>query len=367
MIVIENLTITLPSFILGPVSLTIEKGSFFTLMGPTGSGKTLLLESLSGLLQPNKGKILVNGLDITDTPPEQRSIGLVYQDHCLFPHLTVLENVIYGQRYTKLGKQEGQELAFELMEMLSIMHLKKRKPLRLSGGEKQRVALARALACQPSIVLLDEPLSSLDPQFREELRRNLKQLHTTSDATFFMVTHDFVDALTLSDTAAVIKNGCIQQSGKVLDIFHRPDTAFIADFVGMKNIIEATYEDDTCHFCGITIPKPANIHHSRGYIALRPENITISPIEQFDDRGANEIKLRGNISGVIREGFTWIATVQCQGTIFSVHLDNKIVLDRRFDKEKEVVLGFNTDDIHHITESYYQGQEAGLNCDDIKT
>ncbi len=345
MISIENLKIFLPSFTLGPVSLTIEQGSFFALMGPTGSGKTLLIESLSGLLRPDEGKIRIDNIDITRLPPEQRNIGLVYQDHCLFPHLTVMENVMYGQRYNNLGKQEGKNLANELMDMLSIIDLKDRKPGKLSGGEKQRVSLARALACKPAIVLLDEPLSSLDPQFREGLRKNIKQLHEASDATFFMVTHDFVDSLALTDKAAVIRNGTIQQCGETLDIFHRPATTFIADFVGMKNIIEANYDQENCTFCETTIHKPEYVTWDRGYIALRPEDITLVLPE---NNSVHRPSLPGIISAIHRDGFVWIATVQCLETVFTVRLEHRMVLDRTFDVEKNVVLTFNPDAVHHI-------------------
>ncbi len=345
MISIEELKIILPSFTLGPVSLQIETGAFFALMGPTGSGKTLLMESLSGLLKPDEGRILIDGIDITNAPPEQRNIGLVYQDHSLFPHLTVAENVMYGQRYNNIGNEEGRRLAFKLMEMLSVVKLQDRKPGKLSGGEKQRVALARALACRPAIVLLDEPLSSLDPQFREGLRKNIKQLHKTSGATFFMVTHDFVDSLTLADTAAVITNGKIQQIGKTLDIFHRPSTTFIADFVGMKNIIEVSYENEDCVFCGIAIPKPENVKHDRGHIALRPEDITLSSPGEVVSDGRT---VSGTVTGIHRDGFVWIATVQCQEAVFSVRLEHRAVLDGKYNVNKDVLLTFDPGAVHHI-------------------
>ncbi len=345
MISIESLRIILPSFTLGPISLTIETGAFFAFMGPTGSGKTLLIEALSGLLKPDQGKIVIDGTDITHTSPEQRNIGLVYQDHSLFPHLTVLENVMYGQRYNKIGKKEGRKLADELMEMLSIGDLKDRKPGKLSGGEKQRVSLARALACRPAIVLLDEPLSSLDPQFREGLRKNIKQLHQTSGATFFMVTHDFVDSLTLADRAAVIKSGKIQQFGTTLDIFHRPATTFIADFVGMKNIIEVNYENGSCDFCGVAISQPENAVDGRGYIALRPEDILLfSPDEcNWDGKG-----ISGTITAIHRDGFVWIATVQYQEIFFSVRLEHRAVLDGKFSVDDRVLLTFDPKTVHHI-------------------
>ncbi|MBI9081683.1 MAG: ATP-binding cassette domain-containing protein, partial [Pseudodesulfovibrio sp.] len=166
MIRIHELRVDLPDFQLGEVSLNVRPGEFFALMGPTGSGKTLLLESIAGLIKATTGSIVVDGLDITNLAPEKRRVGLVYQDHALFPHMTVLDNITYGRQYHGMDKTQGLKAAHELMEILGLSRLAERKPANLSGGEKQRTALARALTCKPSVLLLDEPLSSLDPQFR---------------------------------------------------------------------------------------------------------------------------------------------------------------------------------------------------------
>ena len=202
MIELRDLRVDLPGFHLGEITLTVGRGEFFALMGPTGSGKTLILESVAGLVRADGGSILLNGRDVTSLPPERRGVGLVYQDHALFPHMTVTRNITYGRRYHGMDKAEGLRLARELMEILGLTRVADRKPANLSGGERQRTALARALACRPSVLLLDEPLSSLDPQFREDVRRNLADLHASAGTTFLMVTHDFVDALTLAGRAA---------------------------------------------------------------------------------------------------------------------------------------------------------------------
>jgi molybdate/tungstate transport system ATP-binding protein len=348
MISIDKLQIKFPSFSLGPVSLEVDSHSFFALMGPTGSGKTLLLESIAGLLKSDWGSICIDGQDITQAPPEQRNVGLVYQDNSLFPHLTCFENIIYGQRYNNIEETEGKRYALELMEMLSIDQLQVRKPARLSGGEKQRVALARALACRPKVVLLDEPLSSLDPQFREGLRKNLKQLHKSSGAIFFMVTHDFVDALTLADKAAVIHKGHIEQSGQTLDIFHRPSTTFIADFVGMKNIFEASYENGLCTFKGITIPAPVSVgSKQKGHVALRPEDIHIGSEGEFS---SGEKRLSGSVTGLIRDGFTWIVTLSCCDAVFTARLEHRLALNGTIQEGTELLFGFRHDVVHHISD-----------------
>lgn len=346
MIDVNELRINLGTFTLGPISLQIKTGAFFTLMGPTGSGKTLLLESLAGLLQADSGSISIDQYNITNASPEQRNIGLVYQDNCLFPHLSVFENIIYGQRYNGIDKRKGRNYACELMEMLSITPLKERKPSKLSGGEKQRVSLARALACRPKIVLLDEPLSSLDPQFREGLRKNLKELHQNSGTTFFMVTHDFVDALTLADSAAVIHKGCIEQCGSTLDIFHRPATAFIADFVGMKNIFPSRYENQTCTFSGLQIPVHDLIKNkSRGYAALRPEDIHIGP---ESDEEHEAIVLKGTVTTLSRDGFTWIAVIRCNGADFTARLEPRQAIHGKVKEGDRITFSFHPASLHHM-------------------
>lgn len=316
-------------------------------MGPTGSGKTLLLESLAGLVKPDKGTLCIDKKEITREPPERRGMGLVYQDNALFPHMSVFENIIFGQRYHGISKKDGARHAHELMEMLGIAHLENRKPETLSGGEKQRTAMARALSCHPEIVLLDEPLSSLDPQFRDGLRKNLKALHEKTDALFFMVTHDFVDALTLTDRAAVIRNGVIEQSGATLDIFHRPATTFIADFVGMKNIFPATFKNGSCSFADLAIP--LYDHHwskKKGYAALRPEDIQI--VEENDLTPAGWLRFEGKIETVTREGFSWLAVVRRKNALFTSHIEQRLLVNGLVRENNVVTFSFDPKTVHLI-------------------
>lgn len=347
MIEIRDLGLEFPGFVFGPVSLRVEAGSFFAIMGPTGSGKTLLLESLAGLLRPHRGGIFLGGRDITGLPPERRGMGLVYQDNALFPHMTVLENIVYGQRYHGIGEAEGGRLARELAEMLRITPLLDRKPAGLSGGEKQRTAIARALACKPGVVLLDEPLSSLDPQFREGLRQSLTQLHQATGAVFFMVTHDFVDALTLADHAAVIHKGRLEQTGPTLDIFQKPATVFIARFVGMENIFPATYADGRCRFAGLSLPLgPGQVRPGeRGNAAIRPEDIVIAPGR---DAPAHWVRLDGEVVAVDRVGFTWTASVQCGQARFLARLEHRLALDGQVRQGARVRLSFDPGSVHHM-------------------
>ncbi|MGE4299149.1 MAG: ABC transporter ATP-binding protein [Desulfovibrionaceae bacterium] len=366
MIDIRDFVVRFPGFTLGPVSLHVPKGTFFALMGPTGSGKTLLLETVAGLCAPHEGAVRLGGMDMTHAPPEQRRVGLVYQDHALFPHMTVLRNITYGQRYHGIAPREGERHAHALMDMLGLAHLATRMPAHLSGGEKQRIALARALACSPDIVLLDEPLSSLDPQFREGLRANLKALHRRTGVTFFMVTHDFVDALTLADRSAVIRAGQIEQVGTTQDIFQRPATPFIADFVGMKNIFPATVADGQCCFAGIattvghmtdtTSGRPmadgggmdggaSDRYGMTGHAALRPEDVLISRNGAF---GGGWVSVTGTVGAISRQGFSWTATVRCDDATFTARLEHRQALDPAIAEGAPVTLGFDPAAVHFI-------------------
>ncbi len=199
MVVIEGVEKRFPGFKLGPVELRVPPGGFFMLMGPTGSGKTLILETIAGLCRPDTGKVSIAGKDSTRLKPGKRGVGIVYQDSALFPHLTVLENIQYGLKWSRQGNASPEQV----IDMLELGGLLNRLPGKLSGGERQRTALARALVTDPSVILLDEPMSSLDPQFRSNLRRQLREIHCSTGSTFIMATHDFSDALSLGTTGAV--------------------------------------------------------------------------------------------------------------------------------------------------------------------
>lgn len=348
MIDIRDLRLDFPGFTFGPISLQVETGSFFAIMGPTGSGKTLLLENLAGLIKPDQGTICLGGKDITKAPPEQRGMGLVYQDNALFPHMTVLENMTYGQRYHGIDAAAGKRHALELAEMLRITPLLERKPAGLSGGEKQRTAIARALACKPSVVLLDEPLSSLDPQFRKGLRKSLTQVHQATQTIFFMVTHDFTDALTLADHAAVIHKGRVEQSGPTMDIFQKPASTFIAKFVGMENIFPAEYAAERCQFGGMSVPLSwdATAKGRRGNAALRPEDIVVG---RNGELPADWISLEGEVTALDRRGFAWAASVQCSPQVhFVASVEHRLVLAGDVKEGIRVRVAFNPKSIHYI-------------------
>ena len=238
MIQIENLSICLPGFAVDDLSLSIEPKDFFIIAGPSGAGKSLVLEALAGLIPITHGFLHLQGKEITQLPPEKRDLTIVYQNGALFPHLTVEANIAFGLRYMKKKVSTPQAHVQTLMDRLGITHLRHRKPTSLSGGEKQRTALARALAVRPKILLLDEPLSALDPVTRSDMASLLKELHQEMSMTCLMVTHDLSEARYLGRSMAVIRKGRIEQTGSVHDLFHNPANPFVAQFLSPHTRLE---------------------------------------------------------------------------------------------------------------------------------
>jgi molybdate/tungstate transport system ATP-binding protein len=345
MIDIRHLRVDCRTFRLQDINLKIRKNEFFVLMGPTGAGKTVLLEALAGLMPVQGGTIRIAGRDLTKAPPEGRGVGIVYQDFALFPHLTVLENIRYGLRFQRLDRQETEARLEYLLETLRISHLQKRFPTNLSGGEKQRVALARALVIKPGVLLLDEPLSSLDPGFREEIRVLLKDLHRSEDVTFIMVTHNFADAYSLASRAAVINNGRIEQADTVDNLFQRPATIFVADFIGMKNLFPARFARETAAVAGLKIKLDMVPEPGAEYVAIRPEGITLnngpapaSPANRFP----------GTVTRVIDYGFFAEVQVAVQQVVFRAVVTKKTLADQGIREGREVVVAFEPGAVHTL-------------------
>ncbi|GLR66534.1 ABC transporter ATP-binding protein [Acidocella aquatica] len=222
---------------LARLDLTIYAGEFFTLLGPSGSGKTTTLRLIAGFERPDTGRIMLDGEDVAALPPFARAVNTVFQDYALFPHLTLVENVAYGLRARKVPKNEAHEQAQAALEKVRLGDFGARKPAQLSGGQRQRVALARAMVNQPRVLLLDEPLGALDLKLRHQMQTELKRLQHESGITFIYVTHDQDEALAMSDRIAVFSQGRIEQVGTPFDLYERPNSAFVADFVGSSNLI----------------------------------------------------------------------------------------------------------------------------------
>jgi len=222
------------------VSLRVEPGEFLTLLGPSGCGKTTLLRMIAGFETPDAGTVHLDGVDVTGLPPYRRPVNQVFQSYALFPHLTVAENVAFGLRMERRPKDEIAQRVTEALALVDLAGLGHRRPDQLSGGQRQRVALARAIAPRPKVLLLDEPLSALDAKLRRAMQLELKRLQRQLGLTFIFVTHDQEEALTLSDRVVVVNGGRIEQIGPVVDVYHRPCSAFVADFLGQANLLEAT-------------------------------------------------------------------------------------------------------------------------------
>ena len=238
MLKIRQLEKKFADFSLGPLNLEVEKGAYLMVLGMSGAGKSVLLETLAGLMPVDSGSIDMEGRDITQTPVGKRGVGLVYQDQALFPHLNVEENICYPLRMRAARPKERREVIRDLAETLGLTHLLKRNVLTLSGGEAQRVALARTLASNPAVLLLDEPLSSLDTQVKSEFRMMLAEIHRQGK-TIIHVTHDYVEAASLGNHVAVIENGKLVQQGSPEEVFGRPANEFVACFTGVKNFFKS--------------------------------------------------------------------------------------------------------------------------------
>jgi len=345
MIRLESLRIELSGFTVQDIDLSIDDGEFFMLLGPTGAGKTLVLEAIAGILTITDGRIIVKDRDITGLSPEARGIGIVYQDYALFPHLCVLDNITYGLRYHRNDEGGSKKWVKWLMDQLGLKHLAERSVKNLSGGESQRVALARALAVNPSVLLLDEPLSALDPNFREEIREVLKQLHKEVGITFLMVTHDFAEALFLGERMAVIHQGKLEQTGPVIDVFQRPLTPFVAEFVGMKNIFPAVFEQGTAFIDELALEVEPAPTKGQGYVAIRPEDIVIKK-EAVSDNGINLLK--AEVLNVIQRGPYYEVSVKAGKMVFQSMLSKSDLIDMAITEARDIYLAIRMSDIHVI-------------------
>jgi len=224
------------------IHLDFARGEFFTLLGPSGSGKSTILRIIAGLEEPDSGRILLDGEDVTDTPPWRRRIGMVFQSYANFPHMDVAANVAYGLRRLAMGREDREARVVELLRLVGLEGFDRRPVTQLSGGEQQRVAVARALAPRPKILLLDEPLSALDEKIRREMQEELRRIQQTTAMTFIYVTHDQEEALTMSDRVAVLNRGTCVQCDAPETIFRRPRTRFIAQFFRGCNVLDGEYE-----------------------------------------------------------------------------------------------------------------------------
>jgi spermidine/putrescine transport system ATP-binding protein len=227
------------------IDLRIEDGEFFSLLGPSGCGKTTTLRLIAGFERPDSGAILIDGVDMATTPPHKRPVNTVFQSYALFPHMTVAENVGFGLKYQNLSKDAARGKIGRALDLVQLGGMEQRKPTQLSGGQQQRVALARSLVLNPSVLLLDEPLGALDAKLRKALQIELKTLQREIGITFIYVTHDQEEALTMSDRMAVMAHGTIEQLGTPSEVYEQPASSYIADFLGVSNLMEVMVKSGT--------------------------------------------------------------------------------------------------------------------------
>jgi spermidine/putrescine transport system ATP-binding protein len=268
------------------LSLEIPRGSFFAMLGPSGCGKTTTLRMVGGFEDPTAGRVFLGGIDVTDHPPFRRDVNTVFQSYALFPHLTVERNVSFGLERKKVGKEEVRQRVGDILDLVQLTGLGKRRPQQLSGGQQQRVALARALVNHPRALLLDEPLGALDLRLRRQLQIELKRIQADIGITFVHVTHDQEEALTMADTIAVMNEGRIEQMGSGEELYERPRTEFVANFLGISNLVDgtvgsrdgtmATFDAEEGERVFVPSDRFANVNGGLIRIGIRPEKIEIA-------------------------------------------------------------------------------------------
>jgi spermidine/putrescine transport system ATP-binding protein len=296
-----------PTLAADRVSLSVEEGEFFALLGPSGCGKTTLLRLLAGFEHPDAGRIVIDGMDMSGVPPNKRPVNMVFQSYAVFPHMSVAENVAFGLKVDRVPAPERRRRVDEALALVKLEGLGARRPHQLSGGQKQRVALARALVKRPRVLLLDEPLSALDAKLREAMRGELTQLQKTVGVTFIFVTHDQEEALAMATRCAVMNEGALEQVAAPRDLYARPASRFVADFIGQVNLFAGRLrraEDGAPGFVSpdFSEPIPIEAREAAGegpaWMAVRPEAIDLATARDPAGGAPGAVRMSGTVTRI---------------------------------------------------------------------
>lgn len=321
--------------VLDGINLSIHDKEFVTFLGPSGCGKTTTLRIIGGFIYPHSGNVYFDGKLINELPPHKREVNTVFQRYALFPHLNVFDNVAFGLKLKKLDKREINKRVKEMLEIVNLKGFDKRKVNQLSGGQQQRVAIARALVNHPKVLLLDEPLGALDLKLRKEMQLELKKIQQRLEITFIYVTHDQEEALTMSDTVVVMKDGEIQQVGTPQDIYNEPTNAFVADFIGESNIIDGVMIKD----CLVSFNGHEFECVDTGFGENQPVDVVVRP-EDIDIVAYEDSKLHGEVESVVFKGVHYEMTIDCEGLKWLVQSTDSAQIGSK------VGLKFDPFDIH---------------------
>lgn len=338
--------------ILDKLNLSINKKEFITLLGPSGCGKTTTLRCLAGFVEPNGGDIVFEGKVINDIPPHKRKVNTIFQRYALFSHMNVFENVAFGPEIQKMSKSEIRKTVAEMLELVNLKGFEKRQISSLSGGQQQRVAIARALANRPHVLLLDEPLGALDLKLRKDMQKELKAIQKRLGITFIYVTHDQEEALSMSDRVVVMDKGKIQQIGTPEDIYNEPVNAFVADFIGESNIVDAVMiKDYYVRISGVVFDclDKGFEPNEKVEAVIRPEDIKIHELGTKDT-------LPGKVTDVVFKGTFFETFVDVGGFIW-------LVQTTEYHKVGETIgMYIDADSIHVMKHSEYSGEFGDYSC-----
>jgi len=346
---IEKLSKKWENFSIRNINLQINGGEYFVILGPTGAGKTLLLELIAGFHKPDSGKILINRVNVTSFPPERRRLGYVPQNYMLFSHMTVEENVEFGLKMRNVPMTERKRSVNEILELLGLTNLRRRLPGTLSGGERQKTALARALVTKPKILLLDEPLSALDTNTQKMLRGELKNLHKKLRITTVHITHNHFEAHALADRLAVMKDGTIIQVGTPDEVFRKPKEDFVARFVGFENLFKGKIIENREGIASIDVEgvkiEAVSTRTDKCIVGIRPDDIIVSKIPL---KSSMRNVLKGKISDYIDMGSLVNLIIEVNMVPFVVLITKRSFVEMGLRRGKEIYIAFKASAVHII-------------------